>query len=161
MSSFLDRLKKKEVIPGTLEDDKKEKLVAQAAAQPSPQETALTAEKLKVDIYKAENAVIIYAQISGSKVEDLDVTIEGDDDIVIIKGKRVRPTGEQVQNYSIEGKEKILEECSWGNFYRQIILPAQVDPTKTEAVMADGVLILSLPLKHNQSTGVRIHVNKL
>lgn len=161
MSSFLDRLKKKEVIPGNLDDEKKDKLVAQTAAQPSVQDVALTAEQLKVDIYKASGAIVIYAQISGSKVEDLDVSIEGDDDIVIIKGQRIRPNGEHMQQYAVEGKEKILEECSWGNFYRQIILPAEVDPTKTEAVMSEGVLILSLPLKQTQHTGVRIHVNKL
>lgn len=161
MSSFLDRLKKKDVIPGNSEDEKKDKIVAQAAAQPTPQETALAAEQLKVDIYKAVGSIVIYAQISGSRVEELDVLIEGDDDIVTIRGKRTRPNGEHVQNFSVEGKEKILEECSWGNFYRQIILPAEVDPTKTEAVMNEGVLILNLPLKQTQHTGVRIMVNKL
>jgi len=161
MSSFLDRLKKKEVVPGTPEDAKKDKLATQAAAQPAPQETALTAEQLKVDIYKASDTVVIYAQISGSKVEDIDVMIEGDDDIVTIRGKRMRPSGEHLQNYTTEGKEKILEECSWGNFYRQIILPTQVDPTKTEAVMSDGILMLLLHMKQMQSAGVRVHVNKL
>lgn len=161
MSSFLDRLKKKDVIPGTPEDAKQDKLAAQAAVQPAPAEAALTAEQLKVDIYKAPGSIVIYAQIAGAGVDSYEVLIEGDNDIITIRGERTRPSGEHLQNFSIEGKEKILEECSWGKFYRQVILPAEVDPTKTEAVMVEGVLILRLPLHEQKTSGVKVHVNKL
>lgn len=161
MTSFLDRLKKKNVIPSTPDDDKREKLVAQAATNPTPQDVALGAEQLKVDIFKTTGAIVIYAQIAGLKLEDLDVLIEGDNDVVTIKGQRVRPTGDHFQSFAVDGKEKILEECSWGKFYRQIILPAEVDPAKTEAVMHEGVLMLLLPLHEMKETGVRIHVSKI
>ena len=161
MSSFLDRLKKKQVLPSNPEDEKSAKVAAQVATQPAPQEAAIAAEQLKVDIYKASNAIIIFAQMGGARVDTYDVLIEGDNDIVTITGQRMRPTGEHMQQFSIEGKEKILEECPWGKFYRQIILPAQIDPTKTEAVMTDGVLALLLPLKENKIAGVRIQVNKV
>jgi HSP20 family molecular chaperone IbpA len=161
MSSFLDRLKKKQVIPATPEDDKNAKVAAQTAAQPSPQDSAIAAEQLKVDIYKAQNAIIIFAQMGGARVDTYDVLIEGDNDIVTITGQRMRPNGEHMQQFSVDGKEKILEECPWGKFYRQIILPAQIDPAKTEAVMADGVLALLLPLRENKVNGVRIQVNKV
>jgi HSP20 family molecular chaperone IbpA len=161
MSSFLDRLKKKNVIPSTPDDDKREKIAAQVAANPTPQDVALGAEQLKVDIYKTRGAIIIYAQIAGLKLEDLDVMIEGDDDVVTIRGQRVRPTGEHFQNHQTEDMEKVLEECSWGKFYRQIILPAEVDPEKTEAVMNEGVLMLLLPLREVKGAGVRIHVSKI
>lgn len=161
MSSFLDRLKKKDVIPGTPEDAKQDKLVAQAAVQPAPQESALTAEQLKVDIYKAPGAIVIYAQISGAGIDNYEVLIEGDNDIVTIRGERKRPEGERTANFSTEGKEKILEECSWGKFYRQIILPAEVDPSKTEAVMIEGILMLRLPMHEQKGSGVRVQVSKL
>ena len=160
MSSFLNRLKKKEVIPGNSDDAKQEKIAAQSAT-PAPQEAAISAEQLKVDIYKAPNAIVIYAQVGGAKVDSYDVMIEGDNDVVTITGQRMRPSGERFQNFSIEGKDKILEECPWGKFYRQIILPAEVDPSKTEAVMTDGVLALLLPLKQSKSSGVRIQVNTM
>lgn len=161
MSAFLDRLKKKQVVPGTPEDAKQEKVQAQVAAAPAPSATALSAEQLKVDIYKSPDSILVYAQIGGARIDTYDVLVEGDNDVVTITGQRVRPAGENLQNFATEGKEKILEECSWGKFYRQIILPAEVDPTKTEAAMRDGVLMVKLPLREFKTAGIRIHVNSV
>lgn len=163
MSSFLDRLKKKHVIPSTPEDEKQEKVQAQAAPQQAQQQAREGAddERLKVDIYKAQEGIVIYAQVGGTRIDTYEVVIEGDDDVVVIKGQRVRPSGDALQTFSVVGKEKVLEECSWGKFYRQIILPAQVDPEKTEAVMTDGVLMLYLPLRDHASSGIRVRVNKV
>lgn len=159
-TTFLDRLKKKQVIPANPDDEKREQVAAQVVQQPA-QDHALSAEQLKVDIYKAPGAIVIYAQIAAVGPDSYEVLIEGDNDVVTITGTRTRPDGERLQNFSTEGKEKILEECAWGKFYRQVILPAEVDPTKTEAVMSDGVLMLHLPLREYKANGVRIHVNKV
>jgi HSP20 family protein len=155
MSSFLDRLKKKDIVPSTPEDGKKEKI----AAQNKPPETAgPPAEQLKVDICQTHNAIIIYAQIAGATVHDYGVHIEGDGDVVTIKGERKRPEDDHFQHDGLAEKENILSECSWGKFYRQIILPAEVDPTKTQAKTKDGVLMLLLPLRETADRGVRIDV---
>lgn len=155
MSSFLDRLKKKEVIPSTPDDVKTEKVVAQ---NKPPVDAGPPAEQLKVDIFQSPTAIVIYAQIAGATIADFGVVIEGDGDIVTIKGERKRPAGEQFHSTAAEGKEHVLEECSWGKFYRQIILPAEVDAGKTEAKMREGVLMLVLPLKEHGEKGVRINV---
>ncbi len=128
-------------------------------AEKSPGNPA-TDEQLAVDIYKIPGSIIIYAQLAGSNVEDFAVSIEGDGDIVTIRGERHRPQGEHFQLPTAEGREKILEECSWGGFYRQIILPSEVDSEKTEAIMKEGVLMLLLPLKGQKENGIRIRVNK-
>jgi len=160
MSSFLDRLKKKDVIPSTATDAKQDKLVAQqtTSVQHNPQQVA---EQLKVDIMQTQTAIVIYAQIAGASVHDFSVTIEGDDDVVTIKGQRTRPADEHFENPSPEGKEHILEECGWGAFYRQIILPAEVDAARTEAKMREGVLMLLLPLKVAPGNGKRIQVTQI
>ena len=155
MSSFLDRLKKKDVLPSTPTDEKKEKIEAQ---NKPPAENVAPAEQLKVDIFKTQNAIVIYAQMAGTTVNDFSVLIEGEGDTVTIKGERKRPSGTHFEHPEADAKEKVLEECSWGKFYRQIILPAEVDPAKTEALMKDGVLMLLLPLKQNVERGVRINV---
>lgn len=160
-SSFLDRLKKKEVLPSTPTDEKKEKIEEQNKAAPEPQDPATSAEQLKVDIFQTGTAIIIYAQLAGASVHDYGVTIDGDGDIVTIKGQRNRPNGEHFSDPSVEGKESVLEECSWGKFYRQIILPTEVDPAKTEAKMHAGVLMLYLPLKRATGNGVRINVTSV
>ncbi len=160
MSSFLDRLKDKKVIPTTPEDEKKEKLQAQVKSTP---DAGLPAEQLKVDILQTANAIIVYAQIAGASINDYSVSIDGEGDTVTIKGSRTRPGGEHFQHPDLDAKEKenVLEECSWGNFYRQIILPAEVDAEKTEAKMREGVLMLLLPLKGTESKGVKITITEV
>lgn len=157
MSSFLDRLKKKNVIPGNSDDAKQAQITAQNTTA-APPTAAPAAEQLKVDIFQTPGAIIIYAQLAGAGINDYGVVVEGDDDIVTIKGQRTRPNGEFFQHPAAEGKEKILEECMWGKFYRQIILPAAVDASKTEAKMREGVLMLLLPLRETSEKGVRISV---
>jgi len=156
-TSFLDRLKKKSVIPTTPEDQKKDKVAAQVVTEQKKE----VAEQLKVDIYKMQGAILVYAQIAGASINDYGVHIEGDGDIITIKGQRNKPNGEHFNHQTTEPKEKILEECSWGTFYRQIILPAEVDATKTEAKMREGVLMLLLPLKKSEEKGVRIQVTEV
>lgn len=160
MSSFLQRLKKKDVIPTTPEDEKKAKVAAEVKASPQPDQVA---DQLHVDIFKVPGAIIIYAQISGASVNDYSVLIEGDGDVITIKGQRTRPNGEHFQHTATgaDAKEKILEECSWGAFYRQVILPSEVDAAKTEAKMREGVLMLYLPLKQSKEVGVRIPVSEI
>jgi HSP20 family molecular chaperone IbpA len=164
MSSFLDRLKKKDVVQSTSDDKKQDQLAAQ---NKPPAEAGAPAEQLKVDIFQTHGAILIYSQIAGTGISDFSVSIEGDGDVVVIKGDRKRPDdlfqshmapGVQQQD---EAKEHLLEECSWGKFYRQIILPAEVDAAQTEAKMHEGVLMLRLPLKEVHSKGVRINVVKV
>lgn len=159
MSSFIDRLKKKDVIPTTPDDAKK----AKVDAQNKPPEAApiVPAEQLKVDIFQTASAIIIYAQMAGTTIRDFGVHIEGDGDVVTIKGQRIRPEGETFEDPGGEEREKVLEECAWGKFYRQIILPAEIDSKKTEAKMRDGVLMLRLPLKEAGDSGVRINVTEV
>jgi HSP20 family molecular chaperone IbpA len=152
MSSFLDRLKKKHVIPETADSLKQEQVQAQAQA-PAQRDSVSDDERLRVDIYKAPDAIIIHAQVGGAHIDSYDVIVEGDDDVIVIEGQRVL--------FSVEGKEKILEECTWGKFYRQIILPSQIDPEKTQAVISDGVLMLHLPHRGKVSSGIHVHVNKV
>jgi HSP20 family molecular chaperone IbpA len=162
MSSFLDRLKKKDVVAANSDDKKQE----QMAAQNKPAaDGGVPAEQLKVDIYQTPTAILIYSQIAGCSINDFGVTIEGDGDVVVIKGQRARPNGDyfspaegsaEAKNH--EAKEHLLEECSWGKFYRQIILPTEVDAAKTEAKMHEGILMLRLPLKEAHDKGVRINV---
>ncbi len=156
MSTFLDRLKKKNVVPTTPTDAKQEQINAQNKVA-APPAVAPVAEQLKVDIFQTPSAVIIYSQIAGATIHDFGVTFEGNGDVVTIKGKRTHPAGEHFQNFKIDESEHVLEESSWGDFYRQIILPAEVDAAKAEANMKDGVLMLLLPLKTTVSNGIRIN----
>lgn len=157
MSSFLERLKKKQVLPSNIDDAKKEHVAAQNKTPPP--DAGPPADQLKVDIYQTPGSILIYSQIAGASVQDFTVMIEGDGDIVTIKGQRTKPNANSLGG-AAENREHVLEECSWGKFYRQIILPAEVDASKTDAKMKDGVLMLLLPLKKSEDKGVRINVTQ-
>lgn len=92
--------------------------------------------KLAIDLYKAGGDLVIQSTIAGVKPEDLDITIQGD--IVTIKGVRAKPSEEPERSY-------YYQECYWGPFSRQIILPEEVDPSRAEASLEEGILTIRIP----------------
>jgi len=92
--------------------------------------------QLAVDVFQTEDELIIESAIAGLKGSDLDIAIEGDK--VNIRGKREKPTKEDRVNY-------FYQECYWGSFSREIILPVEIDPSKAQAVFKEGVLIIRMP----------------
>ncbi len=92
--------------------------------------------QLAVDVYQTDKDLIIESAIAGIKPEELDISIENDR--VFIKGERVQSAEEKDKNY-------FYQECYWGLFSRQIILPVEVDPSRAQAEMKQGVLIIRIP----------------
>lgn len=147
--SFLQRLKNRGVRSGqsTLQSDAEETAVDKVA-------------QLNVDVYQTEHMIVIYAQAAGADMNDINVSIEGDADIVLIEGRRILP------EYIVFPKKRdqgayFAEECVWGDFYRRIILPESVEIDKAEAKIKNGVLILMLPLlKPTEKERVRLRVKQ-
>jgi len=144
--SFLQRLKGRGVRSGEGLMSDAEETAADKVAQ------------LHVDVFQTERMIVIYAQSAGADMNDVHVSIEGDADIVLIEGKRIRP------EYIVFPKTKpkgsyVAEECVWGEFYRRIILPESVNIDKAEAKIKNGVLILVLPLlKPSEKEKVKLKV---
>jgi len=101
--------------------------------------------QLEVDVFQAENMIVVYAQAAGADMADVHVSIEGDADIVLIEGRRLRPENIAFPKKKPEGAF-FTEECIWGDFYRRIILPESVDIERADAKIKNGVLVLTLPL---------------
>ncbi len=91
--------------------------------------------QLAIDIYQTENELVIRSAIAGVKPEFLDISLEKD--IITIKGKREKPFEEKEDYFS--------QECYWGPFSRELILPVEVDPNLAEATMREGILTIRLP----------------
>jgi len=102
-------------------------------------------DQLDVDILQTEHNIIIYAQIAGVDINDINLSIEGDANIVLIEGRRTRPEFTSFPENDQLGVF-FTEECIWGDFYRRIILPEGVVIEQAEAKTKNGVLILVLPL---------------
>ena len=114
--------------------------------------------QLHVDVYQTERMIVVYAQSAGADMNDVHVSIEGDADIVLIEGKRIRPEYIAFPRKKAQGSF-VAQECVWGDFYRRIILPESVNIEEADAKIKNGVLILILPLlKPNEKEKVTLKV---
>lgn len=114
--------------------------------QSSEEETAVDeVVQLDVDVFQTDDLIVVYAQAAGAELSEINVSIEGDADIVLIEGKRLRPEHIAFPKQKPKGAF-FTEECTWGDFYRRIILPESVNIEKAEAKIKNGVLVLVLPL---------------
>lgn len=102
--------------------------------------------QLDVDVFQSHNEIVIFAPAAGAEADSIDVSIEGDNDVITIRGTRLRPEKAAFSRDTPPEGSYFSEEAVWGEFYRQIILPEAVDVTRTEAKLKAGVLILTLPL---------------
>lgn len=155
MGTFMDKLKGKGLV------DKEGQLVdAASSTAKNTQQATLPghALQLPVDVFQSDNEIVIYAQLAGMDMQTLDVSISGDNDVVSIQGSALRPEQLMHESHASQNGDFTLEECHWGDFYRQIILPDEIDPERAEAKTKDGVLALRLPLVGRQSKGLRLNV---
>jgi HSP20 family molecular chaperone IbpA len=168
MSSFLQKLKGKGI--GVTEEHD----VVEHNPAGSKTDAPAGVTQLPVDVRQTDSEIIIYAQVPGTEIKDLDVSIEGENDVITIQGSSRRPMGLVGEKEETAGGEAVmklgrvaghedftLEECAWGKFFRQIILPQEVDAAAAQAKVKDGVLVLLLPLKGHISNKMRMQVQKV
>jgi len=126
------------------QDEKKVSIEENTEEEKKPTESSPSKERswtkksgeLAVDVYETENNIIIQAPIAGVKKDDLEVITEKD--IVIIKGERERPEKEEIKGF-------YTQECFYGHFRREVVLPEETDPSRIEADIKDGVLGIKIP----------------
>ena len=127
--SFLKELK---------EEDKKSKKKTVKKKEELKKKSELSSldGQLVVDVYETKDNFYVRAPIAGVESDEIDVTVENG--MLIIKGER---------KYEEEKKEKnyFYQECYWGSFSRQILLPDDVDSSKIKASLEKGVLTVKLP----------------
>lgn len=99
--------------------------------------------QLTVDVFETDKDIIIQSVVAGVNPEDIDISIEKD--MVSIRGKRERRVEEHVENF-------FYQECFWGRFTREVVLPAEVDKDKAEASMKNGVLTIKIPKIHTTNS---------
>ena len=92
--------------------------------------------QLAIDVYQTEKEIVVQSAIAGVKPEDLDILVEND--IVLIRGSRPKPMEKENQNY-------FYQECHWGRFCREIVLPEEVNNLQIKAGLSQGILTIRLP----------------
>jgi HSP20 family protein len=96
-----------------------------------------TEGQLAIDLLQNKEEFVIQAALAGVKGEDLDILVEGDS--VIIKGVREKLKSKK-NDY-----QYILQECYWGPFSREVILPEEIKIDDVEAIFKNGILTIRLP----------------
>lgn len=91
--------------------------------------------QLSIDVYHTDKKIVIQSTIAGAQPEDLKISLHHD--LLTIHGTRQQPQ-------TVDEDQYLYRECYWGPFSRSIILPAEVDSRKVEAIIENGVLTVTL-----------------
>jgi HSP20 family molecular chaperone IbpA len=107
------------------------KQVTRAGAEPEQQRAVLPA----VDVFEDASGITLLADLPGVRKEQLELKVEGD--ALLIEGA-VRPLAP-------EGLEAVYAEVRVPRYRRSFTLSRELDTTRIEANLKDGVLTLRIP----------------
>jgi HSP20 family protein len=95
-----------------------------------------------IDVSKRDDQLVVHAELPGLNAKD--VNVEVDNGTLTISGERTQSSGDAYHS-----------ERSYGNFYRAIPLPENVDPDQIKATFTNGVLEVSMPAPKAEQQGRR------
>jgi HSP20 family protein len=96
------------------------------------------APRMRVDVEEIDQAYVLKADVPGADREDITVAIDGN---TISIRANVEEQKTDMQGNMLRSERIVGEE------FRTFTLPQEVDESKAEAKMENGVLILTLPKK--------------
>lgn len=102
----------------------------------------------KIDILETESAYLLNADMPGVDETTTEVLVEKN--ILTIKGVAAA--------FNPEGFESVYRESGQRNYQRMIRLPEEVEPSRMEATVKNGVLKIKLPKSETAKT-IRVQVN--
>jgi HSP20 family protein len=117
--------------------------------QPIRMEGRAAPVTVKMDITEDDKSYTVHAEIPGVSKDDIQVTIEGNQVTLGAEVKREKEVK--------DGQRVLRSERFYGNAFRSIALPTEVDETLSEARYDKGVLELKL-VKKAASAGKRLNV---
>ena len=88
-----------------------------------------------VDIYEAENGLMLLADVPGATPEGMTITLE----------RRVLSIHAQAVEHAPEGYSLVYQEYEVGDFECQFTLSGEFDAERIEASLTNGVLRLTIP----------------
>ena len=93
--------------------------------------------QLTVDVYRKDDIIYVISTVAGVSPQDLDISIE--ENTLTIKGVRRKPYKEDPANV-------LLEECFWGEFYRELTINEHLDIDNIKASISNGILTIQIPI---------------
>ena len=102
-----------------------------------------------IEVAEKDGNLVVSAELPG--LTDQDVTVEINDDVLVIRGER------EVEREEDTGQIRRTER-RYGAFYRAIPLPDGAQTDKASAEFRDGVLRITVPVAQTQSNTRQIPV---
>ncbi|MDD4625163.1 MAG: Hsp20/alpha crystallin family protein [Candidatus Pacebacteria bacterium] len=134
--AFLEKLKSSEEKKEEKAPEEKNEKSEKVEKIDTKRDWKVSEGQLAVDIYETEEELVLQTAIAGVEAESLDISLEKD--LLIVKGERKNPAKETKKNY-------FVQECYFGSFSREVILPREIDPSHTKAAMEEGILTIRMP----------------
>lgn len=96
-----------------------------------------------VDLYEAEDELVLKAELPGVVHDDIELRI--DDDRVTLRGKRRL-------DEAVSEKQFLRMERSYGPFHRTFDLPTAVDADAVKAEFKKGILTVTIPKRMSEKS---------
>jgi len=103
-----------------------------------------------LDVYRTDDppTVTVVVELAGIDPDEVDAAVV--DGVLVVRGRRSRPAGDQRLYQHIE--------IDYGVFERRVQLNETVDSEAASATYENGLLSIHLPLAHRSSTPVRVAI---
>ena len=106
------------------------------SSESSESEAATPTWSPSVDVFEAENEIVLRAELPGLSEEDVEITLENGR--LSVKGEK------KLRKDEVEGEYRRVES-RFGSFVRSFAVPNTIDRENIEATFEKGVLQVSLP----------------
>ena len=104
----------------------------------------------QLEVFQRGQEIVVRADLPGLNKDNVRVDVE--DDVLTISGERREENEENREGF-------FRSERSYGQFYRSIPLPENVDPSSIKASFNDGVLEVTIPApREAQRRSTRIDI---
>ncbi|MCI0392706.1 MAG: Hsp20 family protein [Acidobacteria bacterium] len=104
--------------------------------------------RVPVEIKETENQITVRAEVPGFAANEVKISVEPQQ--LVLSGKSEKTTEEKKE-------QTVFSEFRLNQFYRELRLPAQVDPARTTASLKDGILEIVL-VKAAESKAINVEV---
>jgi HSP20 family protein len=101
-----------------------------------------------LDIENQGKNLMVLAELPGVPKENIDIKVTE---------RSIEISAKAQLEKKDEGKDYYHHERSYKSYYRNIPLPTEVDHTKADAELKDGLLKVTLPKKNEESLKDKIH----
>ncbi|HOI44262.1 MAG TPA: Hsp20/alpha crystallin family protein [Candidatus Aminicenantes bacterium] len=104
-----------------------------------------------LDIYEKEEEVVVEVELPGILKKDVEI---------IICGTRIEVKGMKKEEAGGAGLRYHRLEREYGAFRRVAFVPSSVDPDRTTAVLANGILTIVLKKQERKSREIEVKIGK-